>query len=227
MSLNKPARQLLVDLINIGARITFAVEDMTFGAPEAMPYDAERNTKVKITPTATAKLKEEQYIYYDRINFADLQKGQTLIIADAAQANTSALVAAIQTAYGIQLAAEDYIAEAIPAGAAGVTRGVVFKAAATSLIYFGQLQIALTTDTDGDGTADATDTDDDGDGVTDAQEATDGTNPKQADTDNDGLTDGEEKTLTTDPKDADTDNDGVTDGQEVDQTTDPKDAADH
>lgn len=225
MALNKAANLLLIDLINKNAKLTFVAADMTFGDPEVMPYDAPRNTKIKITPTATDVLKEEQYVYYDRVNFANLQKGEVLVLADSGQNNTSALVAAINTAYGLALAAEDYIAEAIPAG--GTKRDVVFKAAELSKIYIGQLQIVLTNDLDGDGTADGTDTDDDGDGVTDAQEATDGTNPRDADTDNDGLTDGEEKTLGTDPKKADTDGDGVSDGQEVDQLTDPKDAASH
>jgi hypothetical protein len=47
-------------------------------------------------------------------------------------------------------------------------------------------------DTDGDGTPDATDPDDDNDGLTDVQEGTLGTNPLLADTDGDGFNDGAE-----------------------------------
>ncbi|MCG7292509.1 YPDG domain-containing protein [Corynebacterium afermentans] len=69
----------------------------------------------------------------------------------------------------------------------------------------------------------AADVDDmDGDGVKDADEAKDGTDPKNPDTDGDGLTDGEEKELGTDPKNPDTDGDGVKDGEEVKDGTDPK-----
>lgn len=46
------------------------------------------------------------------------------------------------------------------------------------------------TDTDGDGAGDACDSDDDNDGLTDAQEATLGTNPLDSDSDNDGIEDG-------------------------------------
>jgi hypothetical protein len=69
--------------------------------------------------------------------------------------------------------------------------------------------------------------DSDGDGLTDAQEATLGTDPHNADTDGDGLTDGAEvNTYGTDPKDADTDNGGVPDGIEVQNGTNPLNAAD-
>src|SRR3989344_5439177 len=58
--------------------------------------------------------------------------------------------------------------------------------------------------------------DTDGDGLTDAQEATLGTNANAAATDGDGLPDGEEANTTrTDPLRAATDGDGLTDGDEV------------
>ncbi|HEY5914174.1 MAG TPA: hypothetical protein VJA21_26600 [Verrucomicrobiae bacterium] len=67
----------------------------------------------------------------------------------------------------------------------------------------------------------------DHDGLTDAQEATKGTDPTKADTDNDGLTDNVETgtgfyvsptDTGTDPTKADTDNDGRKDGDEVNGT---------
>ncbi|HEM6303970.1 TPA: LPXTG cell wall anchor domain-containing protein, partial [Streptococcus suis] len=79
--------------------------------------------------------------------------------------------------------------------------------------------------TDGQEKTDGTDPknpDTDGDGVTDGQEKTDGTDPKNPDTDGDGVTDGQEKTDGTDPKNPDTDGDGVTDSQEKTDGTDPK-----
>jgi hypothetical protein len=58
--------------------------------------------------------------------------------------------------------------------------------------------------------------DSDNDGLTDAEEATLGTDPMNPDTDGDGLTDGEEvHTYHTSPLRADTDNDGLTDREEV------------
>lgn len=60
------------------------------------------------------------------------------------------------------------------------------------------------------------DVDSDGDGLTDAEEAREGTDPRNQDSDRDGLGDREEvKTYGTDPLDADTDNDGFLDGSEV------------
>lgn len=65
--------------------------------------------------------------------------------------------------------------------------------------------------------------DSDQDGLTDAEEATLGTNPNNPDTDGDGLTDREEvKVYLTDPLKADTDGDGFKDGDEVKNGYNPK-----
>jgi len=71
------------------------------------------------------------------------------------------------------------------------------------------------------GTAPAVDTD--GDGLTDAQEASLGTDPTKPDTDGDGLSDGYEvATSLTNPLLADHDGDGFSDGKEVSLGTNPK-----
>ena len=67
-----------------------------------------------------------------------------------------------------------------------------------------------------DGADDATAVDSDSDGLTDAVEATLGTDPQNPDSDSDGLLDGEEVTLGTDPLSNDTDSDGVNDFDEID-----------
>lgn len=67
-------------------------------------------------------------------------------------------------------------------------------------------------------------TDSDGDGLSDADEATHGTDPDDPDTDQDGLADGAEVTTHgTDPLDPDTDDGGTTDGAEVTNGTNPVD----
>jgi len=64
--------------------------------------------------------------------------------------------------------------------------------------------------------------DTDGDGLSDSEELSLGTNPKQTDTDKDGLFDKEEiRIYKTNPLKADTDGDGVVDGQEVKRGEDP------
>jgi hypothetical protein len=65
-------------------------------------------------------------------------------------------------------------------------------------------------------------TDSDGDGLTDAEEATVGTDPNNIDSDADGLGDREEVMVyDTDPLDADTDADGFLDGDEVESGYNP------
>ncbi len=81
-------------------------------------------------------------------------------------------------------------------------------------------------DTDSDGLRDRCDEDDDNDTLTDAEEASLGTDPLNPDTDADGITDAEEvNTFGTDPLDSDTDNDDLGDGDEINvHGTDPLDA---
>jgi hypothetical protein len=91
-------------------------------------------------------------------------------------------------------------------------------------------------DADGDGLSDAdeathgtdlTNPDNDGDGLTDGDDVnTHGTDPNKADGDDDGLTDGDDvNTHGTDPNKADGDDDGLTDGDEVNtHETDPNKA---
>ncbi|UZN02438.1 fibronectin type III domain-containing protein [Cellulomonas sp. S1-8] len=69
-------------------------------------------------------------------------------------------------------------------------------------------------DTDGDGIDDGA-TDTDADGLTNAEEATAGTEPSDDDTDVDGLFDGEESGYQTSALLEDTDGDGIEDGREV------------
>ena len=70
-------------------------------------------------------------------------------------------------------------------------------------------------------------TDSDGDGLSDAEEASLGTNPFDADSDDDGLEDGEELDVYgTNPLDPDSDDDGRADGDEVVGGTNPLDGSD-
>lgn len=91
-------------------------------------------------------------------------------------------------------------------------------------VYPGSSSTSTTTTT----TTTTTSADTDGDGLTDAEEATAGTDPNTAYTDGDGLSDYEEViTYGTDPLDDDSDNDGYEDDVEVDEGTDPEDGSDY
>lgn len=78
-------------------------------------------------------------------------------------------------------------------------------------------------DDDGAGEPDSPDDEDaDSDGLTNTEEETLGTDPRNVDTDDDGLTDGQEVTeYGTDPLSGDTDDDGLTDECELRNDTDP------
>lgn len=70
----------------------------------------------------------------------------------------------------------------------------------------------------------AANVDTDGDGVTDADEATLGTDPNNADSDGDGLSDGDEVAQGTNPAAQDTDGDTYWDSWELAEGTDPNNA---
>lgn len=78
---------------------------------------------------------------------------------------------------------------------------------AAAEMIFDEIRVAKTwqavapslADTDGDGTPDVDDEDDDGDGLSDADEASAGTNPLDPDTDGDGTNDADEVAAGTDP----------------------------
>ncbi|PIE17443.1 MAG: hypothetical protein CSA66_05835, partial [Proteobacteria bacterium] len=74
-------------------------------------------------------------------------------------------------------------------------------------------------DYDRDGEQNCVDEDDDDDEVSDEQELSNGTDPRDRDSDDDGLSDGQEASLTTDPLNPDSDADGVQDGTELGVTT--------
>ncbi len=76
------------------------------------------------------------------------------------------------------------------------------------------------TDTDGDGTGNNADTDDDNDGLSDADEATAGTNPLLADTDGDGVNDGADAFPLDATESVDTDGDGTGNNADTDDDND-------
>ncbi len=66
--------------------------------------------------------------------------------------------------------------------------------------------------------------DSDGDGLNDGDELDAGADPLVTDSDGDGMNDGDEVAAGADPTNEDSDNDGLTDGEEVDLGTDPASA---
>jgi len=94
----------------------------------------------------------------------------------------------------------------------GLTNVIVIAIDSDGRRATNSLSVTVVADLDRDGTPDETDDDQDGDTLTNLDEATRGTNPRDADSDDDGINDGEEVALTTDPLNPDTDGDGLRDG---------------
>ncbi len=119
--------------------------------------------------------------------------------------------------FGSRNAQATQTAEAIIAGRSAATMTVVAQltlsaqetAEAANAAGATATVLALTAEAAGDN---------DGDGLSNAQEATEGTDPENPDTDNDGLNDGQEvNQFGTNPRQQDTDGDTLSDGDEVNE----------
>lgn len=150
MSLNKPAKELLVDLVNESWGTAYVHTAVVFENLEFQPYDADRNTGITIkSAVGETPLANPRNVYYDRVRLGDvaakrLGLGVVPTIEWVAQDSTDDLLAEINTLLQTQLAAADIVVEPIPATA--FPRHVVIKANPASLVYIGQFSVSLVND---------------------------------------------------------------------------------
>lgn len=87
------------------------------------------NSKVKITPTALAKLSGEMYFHYNRVYMNRMPDLSSIVVAG--EATTQTLIPKINTLTGMQLTAADIVDEPIDSEAMVVT----ITAASTSYLF--------------------------------------------------------------------------------------------
>lgn len=144
MALNKAASLLIIDLINLNAAPkVFTAADIEFGTPEVMAAGYARNTAVALKPKGTSgKLSSATRVFYDRVNFADLQDGTPLSIVDGGFLTVEDLVDELNTEYGIVLTADDVdFDQDVSEGA--YPRTIEIPALANSLGYLGSLDVVI------------------------------------------------------------------------------------
>ena len=150
MQLNKPSKDLLVEMVNRDWKKSYAVADVTFVNLEIMPYDAERNTGATIkSTTGTTPLAEPKKIYYDRLSLTwylehILGEGVVPAIEDVGYVTTADLLDDINALLDTGLTVDDIIDE--PIADASYPRDVVIRANPTSLVWIGQLSVTLKND---------------------------------------------------------------------------------
>lgn len=151
MLMNKPSKELLVDLVNKNWNKNYAYAAVKFDNLEIMPYDAERNTGLTISSTTgTSPIAEPKKLYYNRESltaYAYRQLGEGVVpnIEDVGFDTTADLLPELNALLGLQLAIEDIVDE--PITDASHPRDVVVKANPLSLVWIGQLSVTLKNDT--------------------------------------------------------------------------------
>jgi len=147
MSLKKPSGQLILDLVNNKNKLALTLDQVKWGAPEAQPYDAPRNTcaeissKVGLTPLAGPV-----NIYYDRISLQTLATGESFTsLEDAGYLTTHDALDEINEALGLALTADDIEDLAVADGATEEDPKVmIIRAKAGCLAFIGQCSIDIT-----------------------------------------------------------------------------------
>ncbi len=148
MQMNKPSKELLIDLVNLNWKTNYTSAQVDFENLEIMPADAQLNTGITIKPIGTGSpLKAARQIYYDRVHLAVLAAKFTgpngvLDLEDQGYLTTHDLLPAINEALGTGMTEDDIVDAALPTSGP-YPRGVVIHAKPTSLVYFGQLQIQI------------------------------------------------------------------------------------
>ena len=150
MSLNKPAKEIVVDLFNAHYKQSLAYATVTLSEPEVMPYDAPRNTRVVMdSAVGDAPLTNPFPLYYDRVNLTAVaynQLGsQTIVpqLEDEGFTTTIDLLPQLNALLQTQLDENDIVSDPLPAGLT-YPKNVVVRVKPTSLAYLGSLSLMLT-----------------------------------------------------------------------------------
>ncbi len=148
MSLNKPSKEIVLDLFNAHYGQTFTANAVTMAAPEVMPYDAPRNTRVVMdSAVGDSPVTDPFPLYYNRVNltavaYNKLGDGAVPQLEDEGFTNTIELLPLLNTLLETQLDADDIVSEALPVTGA-YPKDVVIRVKPTSLAYLGSLSLTL------------------------------------------------------------------------------------
>lgn len=148
--LTKSGKEVLVDLINDTNGTAFTAAQLTFGTPSATPNGSAKNTMITVEPAAEAGFtwEDPKTIYYDRLDLAVLFGDATPQIEEDTGApftSTLDLIPALNALKDINIVEDDIVDEEVSTEAS-YPAGVVVKAAADSLVYFGQISTEVIND---------------------------------------------------------------------------------
>ncbi len=159
-NLNKPADELLIDLINTSALrvnpawVSLPYGSLLFSAPSTAPRDASshfKNSSINVYDASDTGLTTPRTLYYDRVEFLDIcnryQNDLVLYIPSGTESvQSSDLIATLNLTATLQLTAGDILAETTTITQFPHT--VTITANPTSKIYCGYGNVTVSTTLD-------------------------------------------------------------------------------
>lgn len=111
ISLNKPQKNILLELINRSNGSDYTLSDLDFSEITTLSQEEQqhfkRNTRVKLT--GKGRLRGVNYIYYDRVELSELLPPDGEIEADFILTNTHEDLSKINAILGIQLTHDEVL----------------------------------------------------------------------------------------------------------------------
>lgn len=109
-NLNKPSKELLLELINLSNSTNFTMADLDFAVPEAAADDAPANTKMTVTATETNAFQGIKVFHYNRLDLGLMFNGLRLQVPDSDSITTVMdVVAILNQRYQLGLSTDDVI----------------------------------------------------------------------------------------------------------------------
>lgn len=138
-NLNKPSKDLLLELINIANGTSFVMADLDFAAPVVAADDAPANTLMTVTATETNAFQGVKLFHYNRLDLGLMYNGLILELEDSEAITTVMdVVAILNQRYQTAISTDDVVDGPITKQSDGSTP-VTITAKAGSFVYQGSV----------------------------------------------------------------------------------------
>lgn len=141
LDITKTPLEIIMEQINVENNTELLASDFTFSDPEVVTLVfSEANTKVKITPKVTSVYYGSRDIYYKRMDISQILNNELVEIIPASETLLSQLIPQINSAFGINLTADDYNDTTLPVvnpADPDAVLSVAINIKPTSYLFFG------------------------------------------------------------------------------------------
>lgn len=115
LNIQRPPLEILMEQINIENSTELLVSDFVFSLPEAATLSfSDINTKVVISPKPTSGYFGTREIFYKRMSIADILQNEDVEILTTTEVDLEEIITQINTKFGINLTADDYVNVTLP-----------------------------------------------------------------------------------------------------------------